>query len=1207
MNENRALRRKLRFQGILSGVALLVAGWSVASVAAEKSMAVPEVAPIKSIRSMAVEFASPAAEYHPWVYWFWNNGNLTREGITADLEAMQRVGIRGVLIMEVGQGAPRGPVDFLSGEWRELFSFMLAEAQRLGIEVNMNNDAGWNGSGGAWIQPDEAMQVLAWTETTVAAGSVEKPHLAEPAKRQDYYRDVAVLAFPAPAADAVKRPINVDSNRRESPKSGETWPEATVAKEAILDLTDRLGEDGSLNWLPPTGDGAVANWMVLRVGHTCKGIMVAPAPEGGVGLECDKLSVKGTDAAFNGQIGRLCDENGKFIGDGRVFASTHIDSWENGSQNWTALMREEFQKRRGYDVCEYLPVFAGYVVDSADQTDRFLWDFRRTVSEMVMDNHVRRMRDLANEHGLRLSIEAYGSPCDYVEYGGIADEPMGEFWIGGGAMESCRGMASAGHVYGKRIIGAETFTAGGGERWLEHPGSIKALGDQAMAEGINRFVFHRYSFQPWMNVKPGLMMGPWGTHYERTQTWWEQTPAWHAYLARCHYMLRQGDYVADICYVEPEDSPQGFSDHLRAGYAWDTCGTDAVLKMRVEYGLLALPSGMKYRVLALPESDRMTNELFHKVIELLADGATVIGRLPAESYGLVKSVASDDVVRKQFATDFQLKEQSGAKEWHIGAGTLVWGKTADAVLGERSIPADLTTNERLNWIHRRVTTNGWEGTADIYFVANPESWPVSATVTFRATGRPELWMPETGDVLAAPAWKRNGETTTVLLPLRATESVFVVFANGPAADGAENTEAIEAIARDGKTLFDPDQQNIHINVLRANYGVAGDAGEMRDATEAVRAMIAAGRTEISVPSVLAAVGDPKYGTVKTLSIDYEMDGIVGSVSATDGGVVRLVGPVPPTRVVKATYGPAGDAARTVDVAELIQKMVDAGELRFPVTDIASRRGDPAHLVVKTLTITYERDGLNYTWTGEDGRMVDLRFASGAIIPFRLPEGVVLAAPGIRDSGEYVFRFADGRQFTQNVTVPAPMSINGPWSVAFPAKELAMEKLTSWSESDDPDVRHFSGTATYRTTFTVPAEMLVAVKAGNARILLDPGRVGVIAEVSLNRSSPRTLWMSDPVMDVTESLLVGENRLEIRVTNLWVNRLIGDAALPDCPERRADGMLSAWPEWLLKGEPDPTGRQTFCMWNLWSKDEPLVASGLLGPVRLECVVFPKPGK
>ena len=212
---------------------------------------------------------------------------------------------------------------------------------------------------------------------------------------------------------------------------------------------------------------------------------------------------------------------------------------------------------------------------------------------------------------------------------------MGEFWVGGGAIETCRGMASAAHLNGKSIVGAESFTAGDQERWRDHPATIKALGDRAFSEGINRFVFHRFAMQPWLDRRPGMTMGPWGTHFERTETWWELTPGWHQYLARCQFLLRQGTFAADLCYLTAEDSPQGLPGHPQRGYGWDQCCPEIVLsKMAVQDGRLVLPSGMSYRLLVLSDARRMTPALLRKIKQLVEAGATVVGPRPLASPSL---------------------------------------------------------------------------------------------------------------------------------------------------------------------------------------------------------------------------------------------------------------------------------------------------------------------------------------------------------------------------------------------------------------------------------------------------------------------------------------------------------------------------------------------------------------------------------------------
>ncbi|MCK6500709.1 MAG: hypothetical protein L6Q38_14630, partial [Nitrospira sp.] len=299
-------------------------------------------------------FLRPPASARPWVYWFWLNGNITSNGITADLEAMKRVGIGGALIMEVDQGAPVGPVDFMGDRWRALFRHVHREASRLEIQINMNNDAGWNGSGGPWIRPDQSMQKVVWSETNVVGPIHFQGLLPQPETIAGHYRDITVLAFPVTASnriDGIRGKAAFDVAGGSSIERG-SWPaEAIVSRERLRHVEFNHTTGRASAELP------AGTWTLVRFGHTSTGMENAPAPKSGRGLECDKLSPAGIEAQFEGMMARLSEDNGTSSQVAMAgLVATHIDSWENGSQNWTPSMREEFRKRRGYDLTPYLPV-----------------------------------------------------------------------------------------------------------------------------------------------------------------------------------------------------------------------------------------------------------------------------------------------------------------------------------------------------------------------------------------------------------------------------------------------------------------------------------------------------------------------------------------------------------------------------------------------------------------------------------------------------------------------------------------------------------------------------------------------------------------------------------------------------------------------------------------------------------------------------------
>jgi hypothetical protein len=561
----------------------------------------------------------------------------------------------------------------------------------------------------------------------------------------------------------------------------EVAPTPDSPKDAVIgegvDLTGKMDADGTLHWKPPAGA-----WRVLRMGYADTGARNRPSVPAGSGLEVDKLSPKYVSEYVKGYLDPIQSALGGLMGDHPSYVT--MDSWEAGMQNWTDTMTADFKARRGYDPMPYLPVLAGHVVQSAEVSDRFLWDFRRTLADMFADNFYGTMETELNNRGLKTYAEASGValeiPEDTLENKKHIDVPMAEFWVHALHPESeyyvdVRGAASAGHVFGKPVIAAESFTGGG----YESPYTLKKVADYWFAQGINRLVFHTSAHQP-LDTKPGNTMV--GTHINRNITWAEQAGGFMTYVSRTEYMLQQGRFVADIAYLLPEGAPstmpfwgKGLRPALPRGYDYDFVNTDVLLHgMSVGAdGRMVLPNGMSYRVLVLPPTDEMSVAVAKKVEELVRAGAWVVGERPQHSAGLVGYPGSDAAVRAIAEELWGGLDGVTNTQHALGKGMVVWGLELSEVMEKAGAKPDVETSAVLDggvvWLHRTLPDS------EIYYVANQRDSAQHVEARFRVTGRePELWYPMTGE-LKPVSYSMENDATTVVMDLAERESVFVVF------------------------------------------------------------------------------------------------------------------------------------------------------------------------------------------------------------------------------------------------------------------------------------------------------------------------------------------------------------------------------------------------------------------------------------------------
>ncbi|MBI4892672.1 MAG: hypothetical protein HY821_18755 [Acidobacteria bacterium] len=1085
---------------------------------------------------LARQFPAPPDSARPWVYWFWKNGNISREGITADLEAMQQAGIGGVITMEVSLTTPKGPIEFFSSEWRDLFRHAVEECSRLGLQIEMNSAPGWTGSGGAWITPEQSMQKVTGSETRVQGPRRFSEPLPQPETVRDFYRDVAVLAFPTPAS-----PHRIENLREKafyergpySSKPGvlpflETparYPDlprqAAIPARDVINLTARMDAAGRLAWDVPAGD-----WTILRFGHTSTGQTNRPAPS--EGLECDKLDRAALDAHFRQFTEKLLADAGPAR---KALAGTHFDSWEVGAQNWSPAFAKEFQRRRGYDPIPWLPVYLGLVVESLERSERFLWDLRQTVSDLVAENHGEYMAELARRAGLFLSLEPYDmTPCDDMTLGATAGVPMCEFWSGHfDARYSVREATSVGHVYGRPIVGAEAFTSAYQDLWKLHPGAIKPIGDWAFSEGVNRFVIHRSVHQPFPSARPGLTLGQHGIHLERTQTWWNYSQPWHRYTARCQHLLRQGSWVADVLYLSPEGAPNVFQAPRFAprGYKLDGCTPQALLKLAaVRQGRIAFPSGVEYRVLVLPELAAMTPELLARVRALVEQGATVVGMPPEKSPSLASYPQCDETVRQTAASMWgDAPKAEGLVERRVGQGRMFSGQAAAARRGVAGAQPP---------VYRAGAIWSVNGSREFRLTFDAPTGLPYARAELHAAGAITLELNHHG---VPVSWVEQVLDRSRLQGFRRVD----IFDLKPYLRAAANELTVRV---DAQTNF-PDELAGGIvlgeeTILTGKGWTAGGAA-----------------VEVRPPLPINFAWVPPHSEI------YPPAEAVEEVLRRAGATPDFTSPEP-----------LRFAHRSAPGMEIY--FVSCAEPRAVLAACTFRGGNAAPEL----------------WHPETGEIRPLpafmRSSKGITIRLRFEPGesyfVIFRANARR--GMRAANFSELRE---------ALAIKGPWSVQFdaklggPAAAVEFETLEDWTRRPEPGIRHYSGTAVYRKRINVPAGL-----AGRP-LTLDLGAVREMARVRIDGKELGVVWHAP--FRLPMQLAAGEHELAIEVVNLWPNRMIGDAALPEDAEWNEKGRLKAWPQWLLDGRSSPTGRITFTHVRTYSKDAPLLPSGLLGPVRI----------
>jgi hypothetical protein len=1146
--------------------------------------------------SLSSSFTNPPPSARPQVWWHWINGNVSKPGITADLEAFKKVGIGGGTICNLGQYGPDGGVHFNSEAWWDDMHFAMTEAGRLGLELGVEDCQGWSSSGGPWVKPEDAMKMLVWSETQVGTGSPSVITVPQPQTRHGFYRDVAVVAYPSISSESgpnladisatataggqpvdtsflfsgdadklvsvpggtndntgitfdCKAPFTADDLRFTHGQDfnghhvivsysndGTTWATATTAgiynaevwwfnsirfnavtaryfrvsftddggnptdvnlsslnlygsgttggsvipKSDIIDVSNKLQPDGTLAWTPPAG-----NWTIVRFGYTDVGVENHPANQYGIGLECDKLSKIALDHFFTGLMNRVIS-TAKTV-PGHPVKWSLIDSYEVGPQNWTDDLPAAFQKRTGYAITPWLLTQTDRTVGSGDLTNRFNFDFNRTISEMWDSNYYGHFCEILHKAGLHGQVECYGNGTfDTVRSSGLVDMPMTEFWWPGDANAArlAKQVASAAHVYGHKIVGAESFTSAGAF-FKETPWNMKIEGDDMFACGVNQYYFHSSPTQPFTDGREPGMTWNYGSFITRNTTWFFTGQDYFKYLQRCQAILQQGHPVGDILAYEGEDGngSQSLYDPPK-GYASDEIDKDLLVDgVTVENGVLKLPDGQSYRLLTLANTQNISLPVLEKIESLVKAGAIVFGAPPTHSLGLIDYPNSESKVAHISAELWGNIDGTNVIKNHVGKGWVYWTgdfNKPDAALTDQNVGPDFRYDDKdakLVYTHRQIAAT------DVYFLSNQGTNFVSTNASFRVSGkRPEIWDPQKATISNAPVWRAasNG-ATTVPLHLAPGQSLFIVFKTAVPANHLISVTPQAAQAS---------QQLTSLVITKATYGAAVNTSNYAtiDITQKIESLISGTNVHVVISNDLAG-GDPAVMTAKQAVIDYTLNGQPNRAVVPEGSVFEIG-----LSEAESKYQVVKDANGTTKIV---------------------------------------------AWAPET---FEIKSTNG--------------------------------QSRVAVNPPKPFTVDGPWTVHFDPRwggpaSIVFDSLVDWTQRPEPGIKYYSGTAQYDKTVDVPANWL---RSGSG-VILDLGNLESLANVTINGHYLGCLWSPPYRVDVTGIIKPGPNTFHIAITDSWANRLIGDAGLP-------------------------TGqRYSFTEEQFFSPSDILVPSGLFGPVTL----------
>ena len=717
----------------------------------------------------------------PWTRWWWQGSAVNKTDLSVAMKKYQLAGLGGLEITPIYgvKGYESKFINYLSPQWTDMLQFTLQEAKRLGMSVDMATGTGWP-FGGPMVTPADACKNINLVTYNVKAGEqLQQPvqFTQQPLVRTEsgIVPDIKTLSYPI-ATNKNLQLYAFDQVRFEK-KLTLALLMAYPDNGDAIDLTGKVDTAGKLNWTAPEGN----DWKLYALFQGWHGKMVERAAPGGEGDAIDHFSATALknylsvfDKAFEGK-------------DISYLRSFFNDSYEvddaRGQSNWTPDFLQQFKQRRGYDLKNELPAL--YQKDNAEKNSRVLYDYRETISELLLEKFTTPWHDWAKAKGKMIRNQSHGSPANILDLYGAIDIPETE----GTDILRFKFATSTAHVMGKPLASSESAT------WLDEHfesslGDVKQAIDKYFVGGVNHIFYHGTNYSPANETWPGWLFYA-AVHFTPANSFWKDFPELNNYIARTQSFLQTGKPDNDVLLYFPFsdrisepgnemlhhfDGMNGFEKTifkssaewlLQKGYAFDLISDKQILNTQSEDKLL-LTGGVHYQTIVLADTKYLPLETLQKLIQLANDGATIIiqKKLPAAVPGLSNLTERQAAFDKLIET-LRFADDAGIKKAVTGNGEFLLGDDLQVLMAAAKIRRETMVDNGLEFVRRQYAGGNY------YFISNPSGNPFSGDVLLQSKAVSAVLFDPMLERKGLAKIKNAGGAVTVYLDLQPGESVIV--------------------------------------------------------------------------------------------------------------------------------------------------------------------------------------------------------------------------------------------------------------------------------------------------------------------------------------------------------------------------------------------------------------------------------------------------